>query len=81
LSQARTLEKYFDRSAQGFSPFTQADERVIFVGRSARMSERIMLFMIRELFASSLMLTLRARQSLFKFAPGKFIRSSHKNRE
>jgi hypothetical protein len=37
--------------------------------------------MIRELFASSLMLTLRARQGLFKFAPGKFIRSSHKNRE
>jgi hypothetical protein len=47
----------------------------------ARMSERIMLFMIRELFASSLMLTLRARQGLFKFAPGKFIRSSHKNQE
>jgi len=65
----------------GFSPFTKADERVIFVEASARMSERIMLFMIRELFASSLMFTLRARQSLFKFAPGKFIRSSHQNRE
>jgi|GEM_PF-6587342 len=33
-------------------PLSQADERVIFVGRSARMSERIMLFMIRE-FRSS----------------------------